>query len=664
MASNGLGAITISLGLDAAEFTRGLTKAEYDTKKLAESIGAGISNAVNLAVSSLAALGAAGAAAFTVMNQQAEAIAGYQDLADKIGDTASQVSSLRLAADLSGVALETIAGASVKLTSALAKTDDESKGAAAAIAALGINFADFAQQSPVDQMEAVAKAFGEFEDGAGKTATAVALFGKSGADLIPFLNDLEEAGRRINNLTPEQIQLTDEYTKAQARLRSEFQSFVEQQTAKTIPIMTQVQEVLAQIAKDEATVEVATGLLKASITAAVVVFQTISVIGLEVGFVFLTIGRNIAGAAAQLVALKNFDMTGFHAIGDAVEEDSKRARQELDKTIAKIMSIDNQYKDTQLFGSDMPAGRESKKTLTAPRSSASSATAKSPKATVARLKEEEGAMDDAIKRFRKLEGERYVEAEKAAEKLIETNQKAADSYRDMLDPSREVFREMEKIKGLTEGGYLTFGEGAALQLQEMSKTSKQAKEATNEMDEYAKSAAQNIQSSFADFLFDPLEGGFKGMISGFANALRRMVAEAAAANLAKALMGSTAGGSGEGLLGGLLKTGLSIFGGGAAGAYNSGGLNVSSFSEGISSFAIGTDFVPKDQIAKIHRGERILTASENRTFDGNKGASIVYSPTIQIDSRSDRQAVMADTQRAVRQGNAELVDQLTRAGKL
>ena len=38
-----------------------------------------------------------------------------------------------------------------------------------------------------------------------------------------------------------------------------------------------------------------------------------------------------------------------------------------------------------------------------------------------------------------------------------------------------------------------------------------------------------MQSAFADFLFDPFEDGVKGMLKSFLDAIRRMIAEAAAA---------------------------------------------------------------------------------------------------------------------------------------
>ena len=53
-------------------------------------------------------------------------------------------------------------------------------------------------------------------------------------------------------------------------------------------------------------------------------------------------------------------------------------------------------------------------------------------------------------------------------------------------------------------------------------------------------AARNMQDAFADFLFDPFEDGLKGMLSSFIDTLRRMVAQAAAANIFQALGGSGA----------------------------------------------------------------------------------------------------------------------------
>lgn len=88
-----------------------------------------------------------------------------------------------------------------------------------------------------------------------------------------------------------------------------------------------------------------------------------------------------------------------------------------------------------------------------------------------------------------------------------------------------------------------------------------------DMEEFSKEASRNVQSAFADFLFDPFAQGLDGMAINFAKVVQRMAAEAAAAKLASALFGGSSGG-GSGLLGGLFSAAGSalggLFGGGAS----------------------------------------------------------------------------------------------------
>jgi len=117
--------------------------------------------------------------------------------------------------------------------------------------------------------------------------------------------------------------------------------------------------------------------------------------------------------------------------------------------------------------------------------------------------------------------------------------------------------------------------------QAMRKLTEGTKEAGKEMDSFAKTAAENIQNSMAEFLFNPFENGLKGMAQSFGTMLQKMIAEAVAADLARRLFGSlTPGGSGSGLFGDLL-TGLGnmlglanggAFGPGGVRAFASGGI--------------------------------------------------------------------------------------------
>lgn len=92
-------------------------------------------------------------------------------------------------------------------------------------------------------------------------------------------------------------------------------------------------------------------------------------------------------------------------------------------------------------------------------------------------------------------------------------------------------------------------------------------ERTGAMTAFADQAARNMQDAFADYLFDPFKDGLGGMLTGFADILRRMAAEAAAAKIFESLgnYGQANGGTWWGSL-------LSSFSGTkkAAGGYISG----------------------------------------------------------------------------------------------
>jgi HAMP domain-containing protein len=87
---------------------------------------------------------------------------------------------------------------------------------------------------------------------------------------------------------------------------------------------------------------------------------------------------------------------------------------------------------------------------------------------------------------------------------------------------------------------------------------KAAEESVSELSVFAEEAARNMQDSFAQFLFDPFDKGLKGMVKGFIDSIRHMLAEAASAKLFESLFGGTGGG------GGYLGTILGAFGGGKA----------------------------------------------------------------------------------------------------
>lgn len=313
---------------------------------------------------------AAGAAAATATIAAAVAFdnlikkAGdFQDAAEKTGDSAENIASLAVAAGTTGTAFDQVVSASVKLTKGLTGVDDESKAAGAAIASLGLDLTTFKNLNSADQLEAVAKAINGFGESSKKTAIAVALFGKSGADLLPFLKELGAEGGRQVILTEKQIRLADDFADRQNKLRTQVGLYAQAIATDLIPAINDFNSTIASVSSGQSVAAQASSLLQASLGGLITIFQTIAVVGSDVVFVFKGVGRELGAIAAQVDALgiKATDVAGgfagitaglarslakgessaarFTFISDAVKEDGERARTELDKFQKRILSI-------------------------------------------------------------------------------------------------------------------------------------------------------------------------------------------------------------------------------------------------------------------------------------------------------------------------------------
>src|SRR5207253_5469166 len=112
------------------------------------------------------------------------------NLSVQAGIAVESLSGLAAVGRATGTGADMIAAASNKLSKALATSNEESKGAARALKALGLSFSDFQNMAPDERMKAIAVAMGQYQDGAQKSAAAMLLFGKAGAEMLPFIKDL------------------------------------------------------------------------------------------------------------------------------------------------------------------------------------------------------------------------------------------------------------------------------------------------------------------------------------------------------------------------------------------------------------------------------------------------------------------------------------------
>ncbi len=113
------------------------------------------------------------------------------DLAQKTGASVETLSKLQQAANAGGTNIDAVGKALIKLNRGLGQLATEGKGPAAdGLRALGISAKDARGNmlSADEIMLRVADKFKAMPDGAAKTAAAMDLFGKAGADMIPLLN--------------------------------------------------------------------------------------------------------------------------------------------------------------------------------------------------------------------------------------------------------------------------------------------------------------------------------------------------------------------------------------------------------------------------------------------------------------------------------------------
>jgi len=136
--------------------------------------------------------------------------------------------------------------------------------------------------------------------------------------------------------------------------------------------------------------------------------------------------------------------------------------------------------------------------------------------------------------MRELDRKRAEEAQKASQKMFEAE---AANMRYL----NEFYEKLKEAPDLIETSFaatdVTIAKSVQNILDEMNA-------ADQIMANFAQSAAQNIQSAFAEFLFDPFKGGLKGMLSSFLDVTRRMLAELAAQQILGAIFGSFTGGTG------------------------------------------------------------------------------------------------------------------------
>lgn len=567
-------ALTIDLNARLAKFEQDLSRAGSSMDGLnrrAASLASGFKAAFGVAsIAGIAAFAKSGIDAADALN----------DMSKRLGVSVKDLASFKLAAEQSGTSLDNIGTGIARLTRSIGEAEGGNKKLAKALGDLGITARD-----PKEAFFQLADAVQRIQDPARRAALLSQVLGKSYQELVPLLNDggdaLRESAKASESFANSMAKLAPDADKFNDQLAAMKQNAAGLASSLLVELVPALNEVLSRI-----------GLVQ-NLIANGGLFNTLQITAgtSEMSEVMRRVKRDIEevqgaidrgkasgkntsgfeerlrGLNAQLVILKQYSREAALALGKGFEN----------------------YKVPQKPGGpgkiNAPSGSSSSKSKSDPLASLLAGT------DIGRLKEfdKQVALLNSRFNYGKKDADLYAQAmtklvestfssnfsdfNKQLAEQSETQRAVADHLQatndalfeqqqawteagqslenDMRTPLENANIEFGRLDELLERGVITWETytRAVFKTQEAIAS---VPEKLKEMDTFAKTAAENIQNSFADFLFDPFENGLQGMAQSFGNMIKKMIADAVAADLARRLFGGLAGGSGEGMAGSLL----------------------------------------------------------------------------------------------------------------
>lgn len=588
------GSILIDIAANTARLAADLGKADKMFKSSAERMSKQ-ADLIGKAIGSVTAGLTTGAFALWIKGAVDSADAAAKS-AQMIGITTEALTGLQYAAGLSDVSTQTLNSSLLKFNKNIAAAANGTKAQAQAFADIGLSVKDAnGNLKTADALLLeVSDKFAGYQDGAQKSALAQELFGKSGAKMIPLLNG---GAASINELTAqaerfglvvssETAKAAEQFNDSLTVMGSMNEGIAMQIAGDMLPVMNDFTGLLIDVSENSdaaaTSASVLSGVLKTLATAGIVIGASFTATGQAIGAAAAVIGAAARGDFAQALdiakngigdykdtteaALERINKlwTGdYKAAGEQAATTAKTLRESIKRTNVET----EKQAETTKKATDAIQGQ-----VAALQLQAATLGLSSEKATLYKLAQD-GATDSQL-----ASAKAALDTVSAFEKSTQAAQDRSEAVMAAMDVEASTLSDLSKAYGdfqakvetmrkallngdMTQASY----DAAVAGLEDqMAKAEASNEKTTTAISAAWEGAAKNIQSTMADFLFDPFKGGLDGMVQSLGTAIQRMVADAVAADLANKLFGSAVGGTGDGWLGAAASFASSFFGGGKA----------------------------------------------------------------------------------------------------
>lgn len=590
---------TLSIDVEArlAGLEAGLDKASRIAKQNADKIERSFDGIKSIG----AGLAGTLAAAFSVsaislfVRSTIDGIDALNDLKDATGASIENLSALEDVAARTGTSFDSVGQALTKFNGVL----NSAKGGSEAertLKAIGLSVAELRRVDPAEALQQVAVALGRYADDGNKARIVQELFGKSVREVAPFLKDLAESGRLNATVTTKQAEEAEKFNKQLSALSKNSKDAARALLSDLLPALNQVLENIQRSGGLFNTMLANAGLDQFAFQR-----KALENLNLEIKRTGSLLDEFSAALAkdpsnrayAERVAQLRTELEGLmkqadagsaalKALADAMKPPGA-GRRPANEGGGKFIPP-----DAPVIGG-APKADTSRRLYSDPTNEALTRALKAIDSTdTNKIRELEASLSELFNLQRETRGDPAVvdAIRRTREEIDKLNLPTGTAIVDPNDEQKQNFLRSEKL------------------------VYEEIKDEIKGLDEFAQQAGRNIQDALGDTLARTLKGDFDSIGQLWGDLIINMIAQASAAQLNKYLFGDIfSGGSNSGAIGSI----------------------VASF---LPKFATGTDYVPRDMVAVVHRGERIVTADDNRR-SARSGGAMVFSPTTNLTVQGD-----------------------------